>query len=228
MTESAKPSPFGRWQAWVLVGILGLGAAIVAALTLSNAANATACPLQKELGTAIGDAAQGELAALNGTGTGRGYKDLTFVDAENKQHTLAEFAGKALLVNFWATWCVPCREEMPALNALAQKYDGDTFEVLPINLEIASGGFDKAKAFLAQANVPNLPLYVDATSAAWEKMKKEAVSIGLPTTLVLDGKGCELGVLQGPARWDSPDGDRVVQALIALQSKAGAGPPAKS
>jgi len=220
MTKSAQTPNGRRRTAWISLALVGAAAAIAAGLTLSNAANASGCPAQEALGKAIGDAAQGELAALNGTGTGRSYADLSFVDAAGKTMSIADFAGKPLLVNFWATWCVPCREEMPALDALAAKYDGEAFQVVPINLEISGDGFAKAKAFLEAGNWPNLPLYVDTTSAAWEKLKGQAVSLGLPTTLVLDRQGCELGVLQGPARWDTADGDRVVEALIAAVQPA--------
>lgn len=216
MSENAKLSRLFRPAALAGLGLFGAGLAIASVLTLSNAGGAGACPAQAEAAKAIGDAAQGELAALNGTGGGRGYADMPFTDAAGKALTIADFAGQALLVNFWASWCVPCREEMPALNTLAAKYNSAEFQVLPINLDIGDGGVDKAKAFLAEGNWPNLPLYADASFAAFERLKAQAVSIGLPTTLVLDEKGCELGVLQGPAQWDSPDGERVIEALLAL------------
>ena len=132
--------------------------------------------------------------------------------------TIADFKGKALLVNFWASWCVPCREEMPALDALATKYNSDAFMVLPINLDIGEGGLEKAQAFLDENSFANLPLYADNTFAAFERLKQQAVAVGLPATLVLDENGCELGVLQGPAHWDTPDGEAVVEKMIELVS----------
>ncbi len=161
-------------------------------------------------------AALGELAALNGTGTGRGYSDMAFTDAAGKPITVADFAGKKLLINFWASWCIPCRAEMPALNALAARYNSDTFMVLPINLDIGAGGLEKAREFLADGNWPNLPLYADSSFKAFERLKTNAVALGLPATLLVDDKGCELGVLQGPASWDTPDGHKVIEALIGI------------
>ena len=197
-----------------------LSAAVALALTLwignNGALQAAQCPAQADDAKAIGDAAVGELAALNGTGKGRGYADMAFTDAAGQPTTIAAFAGKKLLVNFWATWCAPCRAEMPALDAIAAKYNSDGFMVLPINLDIGEGGLDKAKAFLAEVSLPNLPLYADTSFAAFERLKREAVAIGLPATLLLDEEGCELAVLQGPAEWHTPDGERVVEALIAL------------
>lgn len=128
----------------------------------------------------------------------------------------ATLAGRSTLLNFWASWCVPCREEMPALDAIATKYNSDTFMVLPINLDMGESGLKKAQDFLAEGAYQNLPLFADNTFAAFERLKTEAVAIGLPVTLLLDEMGCELAVLPGPAEWNTPDGEAVVEALISL------------
>ena len=202
---------------WVALGLAGAGVAIALAVFLYNGGtSAGECPVQAEAAAIIDAAAIGELAGLNPTGQGRGYASLAFEDAAGKPVTMADFAGKKLLVNFWASWCVPCREEMPELEALAARYNSDAFMVLPINLDIGAGGQQKARDFLADGNWPNLPLYADPTFRAFERLKVEAVTIGLPATLVLDADGCELAVLQGPARWNSPDGEKVIEALIGL------------
>jgi thiol-disulfide isomerase/thioredoxin len=195
------------------------GLALAASVYVFNFASnpqAAGCVAEPGAASAIDAAATGELAALNGTGLGRSYKDLSFEDASGKPVTIADFAGKKLLVNFWASWCIPCREEMPALNVLAGKHDGADFEVLPINLDIGEDGLEKARAFLAEGKWAHLPLYADPTFAAFDRLKAAAVTAGLPASLLLDEKGCELGVLQGPAKWDSPDGDRVVEALLGV------------
>jgi thiol-disulfide isomerase/thioredoxin len=218
MTDIQTP-PSGatsRLRLWVILGLAGLVVAIAAWMWLGNAGVARECPVQLEEATAIGDAATGELAALNGTGEGRGYATLAFTDAAGQAMTIADFKGKALLVNFWASWCVPCREEMPALDALATKYNSDAFMVLPINLDIGAGGLEKAQDFLDENQFANLPLYADNTFAAFERLKQQAVAVGLPATLVLDENGCELGVLQGPAEWNTPDGEAVIQKLLEL------------
>ena len=138
-------------------------------------------------------------------------------DLDGRPVTLpAAHAGRPLLVNFWASWCVPCREERPALDALATKYNSDAFMVLPINLDIGAGGLEKAQAFLDENSFANLPLYADNTFAAFERLKQQAVAVGLPATLVLDENGCELGVLQGPAEWNTDDGRAVIEALLSL------------
>jgi len=186
-------------------------------MVMGNAASATSCPVQAAAAQILDAAAVGELAAVNGTGEGRGYADMAFKDEAGKDMTLADFSGKALLVNFWASWCVPCREEMPALDAVATQYNSAKFEVVPINLDIGEGGLAKAQEFLDEGQFENLPLYADNTFAAFDRLKREAVAVGLPATLLLDPDGCELAVLQGPAEWHSKDGRAVVEALIGLR-----------
>jgi thiol-disulfide isomerase/thioredoxin len=189
--------------------------ALVGTLVIGNLSpQASECAPQPAAAKAIDAAAVGELAALNGTGTGRGYSTMSFLDASGAKKTIADFAGKKLLVNFWASWCVPCRAEMPALDRLAAKYDSDAFTVLPVNLDIGDGAVDKARKFLAEGKFQNLPLYADPSFDAFETLKQKAVAAGLPATLLLDAEGCELGVLQGPAEWDTADGDRVIEALL--------------
>ena len=191
----------------------------MATFWISNAGllEASECAPQSVAAQKIDAVAVGQLAALNGTGTGRGYSAMKFTDAEGNQKTLKDFAGKALLVNFWASWCIPCRAEMPALEQLAAQQNDESFMVLPINLDMGEGGLEKAQAFLDEGQFQNLPLYADNTFAAFERLKREAVAIGLPATLLLDPEGCELAVLQGPAEWHSPDGKAVIEALIGLR-----------
>lgn len=201
------------------VAVIALGSAavaLVATLVIGNFMPATAsqCVAQPVKAQVVDAAAVGHLAALNGTGTGRGYADLSFTDASGAQKTIGDYAGKKLLVNFWASWCVPCRAEMPALQAVASKYDSDKFQVVPINFDVGDSGMEKAKKFLADESL-TLPLY-PAPMQAFQRLQQQAVAMGLPTTLLLDEKGCELGVLQGPAEWDSPDGHAVIDALLGV------------
>lgn len=195
-------------------------AAVAIAITfwVGNAGSpkASDCVPQPAAAKKVDAAATGQLAALNGTGTGRGYADMAFADKDGKPVKLADFAGKFLLVNFWASWCIPCRAEMPALDKLAAAENGPDFMVLPINLDVGSGGLDKARKFLADGGWKNLPLYADSTFDAFKRLQTEAVAAGLPSSLLLDRQGCEIGVLQGPAEWDSPDGKTVIDALKSI------------
>ena len=218
MPEPVVERPRNSPRRMVFAALVVAALAIAITFWVGNAGllKAVECAPQPAAAKSIDDAATGQLAALNGTGTGRGYSAMAFSDATGKPVTLKDFAGKALLVNFWASWCIPCRAEMPALDTLAAQQNGQSFMVLPINLDLGAGGLDKAKAFLAQGGWKNLPLYADSSFEAFKRLQVEAVATGLPSTLLIDKKGCEIGVLQGPAAWDSPEGTKVIEALKAL------------
>ena len=215
MTDQAPaPAPKLNPRRVAVVALGSAAVALVATLVIGNfmPARASQCVAQPERADLVDKAALGNLAALNGTGTGRGYSDLGFADDAGNNKTIADFAGKKLLVNFWASWCVPCRAEMPALESLAKQYNSQSFMVLPINLDVGDSGLEKARKFLADEKL-TLPLY-PAPLQAFQRLQQQAVAIGLPTTVLLDEKGCELAVLQGPAEWDSPDGKAVIDALL--------------
>lgn len=216
MTETAPQSPKLRPRRVLLLAALSAVVALALVLWLGNGSGpqANECPVQAEAASRIDAAAVGQLAALNGTGQGRGYATMAFRGPDGTAMTMADFKGKKLLVNFWASWCVPCRAEMPELDEVATEFNGDDFMVLPINLDIGEGGLGKAQAFLDEGQFVNLPLYADSTFRAFERLKTEAVAVGLPVTLLLDENGCELGVLQGPANWASTDGHNVIEALL--------------
>ena len=134
--------------------------------------------------------------------------EFTFADAEDKTKSLADFRGKVVLLNIWATWCVPCREEMPAFAALQTKHGGKDFEVVAINID--KGGPEKAAAFLKETGATNLALYTDPTGKLFATLK----AVGMPPTLLIDREGKEIARLVGPADWASPDAIAVMQAAL--------------
>lgn len=213
--QSPAPLPRMRPRRVLIIALFSAAVALALTLVLGNfmPAQATQCDPQVVRGQKIDSSAFGQLAALNGTGEGRGYADLSFADASGRPMTLADFKGKKLLVNFWASWCIPCRAEMPALAAIAAKYNSDQFAMVPINFDVGADGLQKAEKFLADNKIEGVPLY-QAPITAFQRLQQQAVALGLPTTLLLDEKGCELAVLQGPAEWDSADGHAVIDTLI--------------
>lgn len=134
--------------------------------------------------------------------------DISFKDGSGKAMTLADFKGKTIVLNVWATWCGPCREEMPALDRLQDQLGGDDFQVVALSVD--RGGAQKSQEFLDQIKVKNLALYVDESAGATTPLKV----IGMPTTLLIDAQGREIGRLIGPAEWDSADAVRLVKAHI--------------
>ena len=205
-------------RGFISLVILGAALGIAGALWLSNGPIVVAgqCPLNEVARTGLGQVATGELAALRPTADGRNYSDLSFVDQKGNRMTLADFSGKPLLVNFWATWCGSCRAEMPELDTISAQYGGKDFAVISIGLDMGDDGIQKEQAFMADNNLANLPLFSDPSFAAFNRLKNSGVSLGLPTTLLLDAKGCELAVLQGPAPWAGKQGNAVVEKLIQL------------
>ena len=138
----------------------------------------------------------------------------TFTAGDGAETSLKDFAGKIVLLNIWATWCVPCREEMPALDKLEAKLGGGDFAVVAVNID--KGGSDKAAGFLKETGVAHLPLYTDPTGKLFVTVK----AVGMPTTLIIDRDGKEIARLVGPADWASPEAVAVIEAAIAAHSPA--------
>ena len=140
--------------------------------------------------------------------------ELVFTDDTGAARTLAEFKGKVVLLNVWATWCGPCRKEMPTLDRLQAALGGPDFEVVPLSID--RKGMAAINKFYAEIGIQHLSRYV--TSAANDAFEKLAV-FGLPATLLIDRQGRELGRLEGPAEWDSPDMVTFLKSVIAKQKE---------
>lgn len=132
-----------------------------------------------------------------------------FLDPKDQPVTLDAFRGKVVLVNLWATWCIPCREEMPALDRLQGLRGGKDFTVLAVAQD--RSGRAKVEAFLGQIGATKLAPYLDTTM----KSGRAWGVYGLPTTLLIDRQGREVGRLVGIAEWDQPDALRLIDAVIA-------------
>ena len=133
---------------------------------------------------------------------------VSFTHADGGEFTLDGFKGKYVLVNFWVTWCAPCRKEMPMLSELQTEFGGDDFEVVTI----ATGRNDLAgiKRFLAEVEVDNLPLYLDPK----QKLARDMAVLGLPITLILDPEGREIARMRGDAEWNSESAKAIIRALV--------------
>ena len=138
--------------------------------------------------------------------------ELSFDAPQGQRRSLADFRGRTVLLNLWATWCIPCRQEMPALDRLQAKLGGADFEVVAIDIDTAR--LDRRQAFLDQAGVKSLAFYADPSAEVFERLKQAGKVVGLPTTLLLDPQGCALGTMAGPAQWDSPDAVNLVMAAL--------------
>jgi thiol-disulfide isomerase/thioredoxin len=139
--------------------------------------------------------------------------DLAFSAPDGPQKRLADYKGRTVLVNLWATWCVPCRQEMPALDKLQATLGGPDFEVVAINIDTRN--LDRPKTWLKEAGVERLAYYADPEAKVFQDLKRVGKAVGMPTTLLVDPQGCELALLSGPAEWGSEDALTLVRAALA-------------
>ena len=146
---------------------------------------------------------------------------INFDDAQGQSQNLADFKGKVVLLNIWATWCGPCRKEMPALDRLQAALAGLDFEVVALSID--RGGMDAVRTFFAEIGIRTLAMYLDSSGQALRTLS----ALGLPTTLLIDREGREIGRLIGPAEWDSPEMVEFVRCVVAKGDAAKtAGDPA--
>ena len=141
--------------------------------------------------------------------------EIQFQDSEGRTLTLSDFRGKLVLLNLWATWCLPCRHEMPTLDRLQAELDGPDFQVLALSMD--RGGLEAIAKFYGEVGVKHLAMYLDGSTEATSTLG----AVGLPTTLLIDRDGREIGRLVGPAEWDSPDMVTFIRSYLPKQSGLG-------
>jgi thiol-disulfide isomerase/thioredoxin len=160
----------------------------------------------------IAPLAHGEVAALTMASKPLKLPDLAFEDGDGKPKKLSDWHGKTVLVNLWATWCVPCRKEMPALEGLQTKLKSSNFEVVAINIDTRDP--EKPKKFLQDANLTKLGYYNDQKAKVFQDLKSIGRALGMPTSVLVDGQGCEIATIAGPAEWDSADAVSLIEAAV--------------
>ena len=212
-TTGRSPRRLAAYAALAFVGVLaGLAGVYGIGALKGNAADA-ACRAAVGTTQRMAPLARGEVAAVAVASEPRQVPDLTFRDAEGRARALADWRGRTVLFNLWATWCVPCRREMPALDALQARLGGPNFEVVAVNIDTRDP--NKPKAWLKEVGITRLAYYADPSAKTFQDLKAVGKALGMPTTLLIDTNGCELGVLAGPAEWASDDAVKLVEAALA-------------
>ncbi|MGH6860611.1 MAG: thiol:disulfide interchange protein TlpA [Phyllobacterium sp.] len=205
-----------------LAALAGIAAGAVAVYVMERPSGnivagtnpADQCTLKAGNAGKVDAAATGAVAAMRGSDAPQSMASLAFTAPDGKPVRLGDFKGKTLLVNLWATWCAPCREEMPALDALETAKGGDGFQVVTINID--TGDDSKPKAFLSEIGVKSLDLYRDPSMGVFNELKRKNLAFGLPVTMVVDREGCQIAAMNGPADWSSEDAARFIDAAAGM------------
>ncbi|MFG1373534.1 TlpA disulfide reductase family protein [Xanthobacter oligotrophicus] len=220
-----------------IVALATLAGAVAGALALygmnrlpgnAQAPQVTSAPAAEPASSKVADAAcqgtverarafvplvKGGLAAFAPATEPRRLPPLAFTDGTGKEVMLADFKGRVVLLNLWATWCVPCRKEMPDLDRLQATLGGPDFEVVAVNLDTRDP--EKPRAFLNEIGVKSLAFYADPATKTFQALRGVGRGFGLPTTLIVDRDGCEMGFLAGPAEWGGAEAEALVRAALA-------------
>jgi thiol-disulfide isomerase/thioredoxin len=170
---------------------------------------AAQCQVSTALAQKLAPLAKGDLAALAIRKHPMPMENLSF-EHDGAPTDLAALRGRTILLNFWATWCVPCREEMPGLDRLQGLAGNDSFSVVAVNMDTAR--LDRPKAFFQQIGVKNLGFYADPHGNVMQTLQQAGKMVGLPTTVLIGPDGCEIAAMAGPAKWDGADAQALARA----------------
>lgn len=186
----------------------GLAAIAIAAMSFVTF-NAPAQAAEQDY-SAAKELREGDMRKLIFHGAPKDISQNTFVTGAGGEATLQDYKGKVVLLNFWATWCAPCRHEMPMLSELQTELSGDDFEV--VTLATGRNLVPAMEKFFEEINVSNLPLHRDPKST----VARDMAVLGLPATVLLDREGREIARLHGDADWSSDTARAVLSSVIEL------------
>ncbi|MCI0598422.1 MAG: TlpA family protein disulfide reductase [Beijerinckiaceae bacterium] len=206
---------FSRGGALAALAMAGMAASLILYVSKApsgkDVAGDPACAGTAETAARLKPLVKGEIAALTLAPQPKPLPEFSFAAADGTKASLADFKGRTVLFNLWATWCVPCRLEMPALDRLQGMLDAKDFAVVAVNVDTARP--DRPGAFLSEIGAKTLKLYTDETAAVFQSLRQAGKALGLPTTILIGKDGCEIGALAGPAQWDSQDALALFRAI---------------
>ena len=218
MPERPSPRPAAMRRIPFAIGAVLIGAVIGFAGVYGigglkrSAAGDPACRGAVDVARRLAPLAHGEVAALTMATVPLRLPDLAFEDAEGRPKKLSDWRGRTVLVNLWATWCVPCRKEMPALDSLQTRLGGPNFEVVAVNIDTRDP--EKPKNFWKEVNLTRLGYFSDPKAKVFQELKAIGRALGMPTSVLVDGEGCEIATIAGPAEWDSDDAIKLITAAV--------------
>ena len=206
MTSARAPV---RSKARVLLAITGIAVLAVSIVMAYREGTSTDAQTPVPARTTVVDSGSNKTASVfNIHPQPRALPNVRFADGNGRGMTLRDLRGKVILLNVWATWCPPCRKEMPTLDRLQAKLGGPDFEVVALSID--RGGPFVVRAFYEEIGISALPIYLDETTDA----ATELGVVALPVTLLIDREGREIGRKIGPAEWDSPEIVTLIRGYI--------------
>lgn len=214
VTPAVEPGRARAGKRSLIVALLALAATAVAVVYVARLAS--------------GPGAPGEPYAGLRTEPGPGFRfvasaspkpvpQLQFTDKDGRALSLTDFRGKMVLLNIWATWCPPCRKEMPSLDRLQARLGGPEFEVVAVSIDQGNDALFIVEEFFREIEVKHLRIFLDQTGGA----ARTVGALGLPVTLLVDRRGRELGRLVGPAEWDSPEAIATIRQYLGAPARSG-------
>jgi len=224
MPESPSPAPTPARRIPYVIGAVLIGAVIGFGGVYGfrglkrNAPGDSTCAAAVNLSQKIAPLAHGEVAALTMATAPLKLPDLAFQDGEGKPKKLSDWRGQTVLLNLWATWCVPCRKEMPALDHLQAKLGSQNFQVVAVNIDTRDP--EKPKNFLKDAKLTKLDYFNDDKAKVFQDLKAIGRALGMPTSVLIDAQGCEIGTIAGPAEWDSDDATKLITAATTTAPRS--------
>src|SRR5262245_15052144 len=217
--EAARTHAKKRLAMVVAGGIAGLAVGLAAVYGIGRFqrnAGDPACAPAVDLARRLAPLAHGEVAAFVVAERPLRLPDLGFRDAAGAEKHLADWRGRTVLLNLWATWCVPCRKEMPALDAIEGKLGGPAFEVVAINIDTRAT--EKPRAWLKDGGIGRLGYYADPDAKVCQDLKVVGRTAGMPTTILVEPAGRASGAMAGPAEWSGEDAVKLISAALGRSS----------
>lgn len=192
--------------------VLGIGIYAISMGTGNEVSKENSNQVATSLIPALKPLAKGKMAAMRILDKPLDLNSISFVDKDNNPRTIADWNGRIVLLNLWATWCPPCRHEMPSLEDLEKQMGGADFEVVTVSIDLKTP--DKPKAFFKEINLTELAFYWDGSVAIFNTLKKKNLAFGMPSTILIDRNGFAVGALNGPAEWNSDDAIALIKKSL--------------
>jgi thiol-disulfide isomerase/thioredoxin len=202
---------------FILAGLL-LSAGLYAGLTgqRKDATPASACALNAEALKTLQPYAKGQMAAFTFSTSPTSFIPMTFKAPGDVDVPLSSLNGKPRLINIWATWCPPCRKEMPSLDRLSRDFKDRGFDVLAISIDTKTDG--RVEAFFKETNLTSLVPYTNPSAKIFNDLRSAGLARGVPVTYLIDSSGCIVGKMNGEADWHSQETKVLLEAILGQEA----------